>query len=309
VRSLLLAVCAGFVFIAIAMVLGVVSMATLEWYAWKDANDEKHTESYGLVQGRVCYGSTCRTESLDCGGASMLQKRACEGGKQVIGCAIVSLVCGLAGFISAFFAHRKGKNWMRFLTLFAWFCAGALAILTVILYSKKTVMLDYGYILYLFAAFLNLVGTVLVMYGPGVGTIFFFLPVFHYYGASRGGTGMVRGGCPRGELWQRKKVRTYVGSLCSLLLLICDLFLCDLSPLQSPVSLKRDERQPHHHTRTIHVAPLLLRAGQVSLLFSWCRAPFAWRFRILLCTTPFLLLALPFHSTGAVCFKNRCGVV
>jgi hypothetical protein len=233
------------VFIAIAMVLGIVSMSTLEWLTWKNAADEEHTESYGLVQGRVCHGSTCRTDALDCSKAT--QKLACEGGKQVIGCAIVSLVCGLAGFISAFFAHRKGKNWMRLLTLFSWFCAGALAILSVILYSKKTVMLDYGYILYLFAAFLNLVGTVLVMYGPGVGTFFFCLPVFHYYGASRGGTGMVRGGCPRGELWQRKKVRTYVGSLCSLLLLICDLFLCDLSPLQSPVSLKRHERQPHHH--------------------------------------------------------------
>lgn len=46
--------------------------------------------------------------------------------------------------------------------------AGVLNILAVVLYSKKTVLLDYAYILYLFATFTAQIGCCVILFGPGV---------------------------------------------------------------------------------------------------------------------------------------------
>jgi hypothetical protein len=153
----------GIIFILIGLALTIVSMATLSWLT---PDDEKIT--YGLVQYRNCNGDTCTTKSLSsCNGYRC--DIAEEGGKIVIACGIVSLVVAVAGFIFTYLAHKKGANVWRLLAILSWLSAGALTILAVVLYSKKTVQLDYAYILYLFSSFTFLIGNTVVLVGPGVG--------------------------------------------------------------------------------------------------------------------------------------------
>ncbi len=157
-------VVAGILLIAVGLVLTIVSMATLSWIECTFADGG--TQRFGLVQQQSCNDrGTCTTEKIDCGTAGP----ACEGGKQAIASSVASLVCAVAGFIFTFFAYRKGKNLFRFLAIASWFAAGALAILSVVLYSKKTELnLDYSYIIYLFCSFISLIGATVVLYGPGV---------------------------------------------------------------------------------------------------------------------------------------------
>lgn len=153
----------GIIFILIGFALTIVSMATFNWFT---PDDEKST--YGLVQYRYCSGDTCTTRSL-----SNCNSYRCDiteaGGKQVIACGIVSLVVAVTGFIFTYLAHKKGENVWRLLAVISWMSAGALTILAVVLYSKKTVRLDYAYILYLFSSFTSLIGCTVVLVGPGVG--------------------------------------------------------------------------------------------------------------------------------------------
>lgn len=55
--------------------------------------------------------------------------------------------------------------------MLAFLSAGILAILAVVLYSRKTVQLDYGFILYLFASFTAMLGCTVILGGPGVSVV------------------------------------------------------------------------------------------------------------------------------------------
>jgi hypothetical protein len=129
------------------------------------------TASYGLVQVRYCSkdGSTCTTKSISCADGDDVCQRTIDGGKQVIGVGIVSLVAGVVGIVFCYLSYKKGEaKWRRF-AIATFIIAGGLAILAVLLYSKKTVILDYSFILYLFASFISVVATTVILVGPGIG--------------------------------------------------------------------------------------------------------------------------------------------
>ncbi len=58
----------------------------------------------------------------------------------------------------------------RIFALFGFIAAGALTLLSAILYSKETIYLDYGFIVYLFCSFSLLAGATTILTGQGVTT-------------------------------------------------------------------------------------------------------------------------------------------
>ena len=165
----------GLVFIVVGFVLTIVSMATMNWVTWAPGDDT--TYGFGLVQYQHCLKSSCDTSSLtdlpdgpytwsDTGYTT--KSGLIEGGKRVIGAGIASLVCAVAGAIFLGIAYKKLQNKWRLWAVIAFLCAGCLAILAVVLYSRQTVRLDYAYILYLFASFTAMLGCTVILGGPGI---------------------------------------------------------------------------------------------------------------------------------------------
>jgi hypothetical protein len=165
----------GLFLIVGGFILTIVAMATLNWVAFEN---NSVTYGFGLVQYQQCIDSSCNTESISglrdggFGDTGLTTKDGLvEGGKRVIGCGIASLFCAVAGAIFLALAYRKLQNKWRLFAVIAFLCAGTLAILAVVLYSRKTVRLDYGFILYLFAAFGAMLGCTVILGGPGVTSV------------------------------------------------------------------------------------------------------------------------------------------
>ena len=87
----------------------------------------------------------------------------------MIACGVCSLVMFAVGFLCMYFAYKWAAQKWRLLCTVSWLISGGLAILAVFLYSKLSVSLDYAFILYLFSAFTSLIGSTVVLLGPGVG--------------------------------------------------------------------------------------------------------------------------------------------
>jgi len=161
---------AGLFFIVLGFVLTIISLSTLAWVV----SDAGATERWcGLLKCQVCIDDSCSGYSFDDvskGGAEGKQLASAlrDGGRIVLGIGIASLVVAVAGVVLGYVANKQGHSGYRLLSLFLFFAAGSMTILCVFLYSNKTVLLDYAFILYLFASFTSLIGVTTVLSGPGV---------------------------------------------------------------------------------------------------------------------------------------------
>jgi len=156
---------AGLFFIVLGFVLTIISLSTLAWVVSDAGATERRC---GLLKCQICIDDSCSGYSFDDVSGKQFASALRDGGRIVLGIGIASLVVAVAGVVLGYVANKQGHSGYRLLSLFLFFAAGSMTILCVFLYSNKTVLLDYAFILYLFASFTSLIGVTTVLSGPGV---------------------------------------------------------------------------------------------------------------------------------------------